>query len=391
MAAWDRWIPKAVQPFFSAWVYQGGGTFAWSSESSIYQKILIVFASIQVNFLPIFGAIAIWLSWPKEGFKDRHQFRTVLFLSIVFVGLYLAHAWASLGKDYCPFCLINYVTFFSPVGILCFFAFLPGAKERRPLLPAWLVGGVIMLLIAVLGYNNYDRFGQPLASINIPRISNFSLQPGTVELWRMLANKFGFSFQFVRMLLPTLAGFLLGALVLGIGYGVAKWSGKSSLLSNPVYALVSVVMVMGILLSPTLLLGGMDPKAECRQNILTSYEKIGTELAQRIPPGSQIYWRGDVSPTALLYVPGIKIYPPQLNAIYSLVLNSDTTQALRHGYWNEELRQKWLSEADIVLVRDSEFMSLSKFLSPEAFDELEATAPAFPCAPETRIRIFKRK
>jgi hypothetical protein len=391
MAAWDRWIPDVLETLFSAWVYQGGGTFAWSSESSFPQKLLIIFTSIQANFLAIFGLIAVWLSWPRQGFKNQHQFKTVLFLSVAFVALYLAHAWASLGKDYCPFCLINYVTFFSSIGMLCFFAFLPGVKERQPILPIWLVGALILLLALGIGYNSSNSFGQSLASISIPRISNFSFQPGTAELWRVLANKFNLSFQFVRILLPTLVGFFAGILILGIGYAVVKWGPKAPPTSNPVYALILVTMLVGTILSPTLILGGMDPKAECRQDIITSYEKIGSELAERIPPGAQVYWQGDASPTALLYVPDIKIYPPQLNAVYSLILNSETGEALRHGYWNEELNQKWLSEADIILVRDSNFASMRTSLSPEVFEELKATPPAFPCAPETRIRIFKRK
>jgi hypothetical protein len=391
MAAWDRWIPKALLPFFSPWAYDGGGTFVWSSQSSFSQKLLVIFISIKANFLVIFGAIAVWLSWPRGGFKNRSQFRAVLFLSVVFVAMYLAHAWASIGKDYCAFCLINYVAFFLPIGLVLFFSFLPGVEERQPILSAWVAGGLIFLLMMGIGYNSHNSFGQSLASLNIPRMSNFSFQPGTVELWQVLANKFNFSFQFVRILLPTLAGLLVGIFILVISYGVVKWARKGSLISNPVYALISVTMLMGIMLSPTFLLGGMDSQAECRQDIIASYEQIGSELAERIPLGARVYWRGDSSPTALLYVPDIKIYPPQLNAIYSFILNSDTQEALRHGYWNEELNQKWLSEADVILVRDSDFMSMSRFLSPEVFDELKSTPPAFPCAPETSIRIFKRK
>ena len=133
-----------------------------------------------------------------------------------------------------------------------------------------------MLLMMGMGYNSHTGFGQSLAFINIPRMSNFSFQPGTVEVWRVLANKFNLSFQVVRILLPTLAGLLVGILILVISYGVVKWGRKGSLISNPVYALISVTMLMGTILSPSFLLGGVDPRGECRQDIIASYEQIGS-------------------------------------------------------------------------------------------------------------------
>jgi len=391
MKVWGRWIPKNLYPFFSTWVYTGGGTLLWSTQPSFSQKVFVIFTSIQANFLAIFGLIAVWLSWPKGGFKNRRQFRTIVFLSVAFVGLYVAHAWASLEKDYCSFCLINYATFFSVMGLLAFFAFLPGIKKRQPILPAWLVGLLILLLLAGIGYSSYDSFGQSLASIKIPRINNFNIQPGTVELWRMLANKFNLSFQSARRLLPSLAGLITGILILGIGWAVTKIGKKNPLLSNPIYALIFVTMLTGLALSPTIALGGISENAHCDKDILAGYEQVGAELVQRIPAGSRVYWKGNPSPTALLYVPGIKIYPPQLNGVYSFVQHGDTQKALLYGYWNEELDKKWLSEADIILIRDSDFLSMRAFLSPGIFDELPSTAPVFPCAPDTRIRIFKRK
>jgi hypothetical protein len=391
MKVWGNWIPKNLYPFFSSWVYTGGGTFFQSPQASLSKKVFVVFSSIQANFLANFGLIAVWLSWPRRGFKNQSQFRTIIFLSVTFVMFYVAHAWASLEKDYCSFCLINYVTFFSVIGLLSFFAFLPGIKERQPILPAWLIGLLILLLLAGIGYSGYDNFGQSLASIKIPRISNFNVQPGSVELWRALANKFNLSFQSALRLLPSLVGLIAGISILGVSWVVTKIGKKNLLLSNSVYALIFVTMLTGLALSPTIALGGISENAHCDKDILTGYEQVGVELVQRIPAGSWVYWKGNPSPTALLYVPGIKIYPPQLNGMYSFVQHSDTQKALRYGFWNEELDEKWLSEADIILIRDSDFMSMRAFLSPEIFDELPSTAPVFPCAPDTRIRIFKRK
>lgn len=388
---WQRWIPQFLRPYFGALIYQGGGTFIWSVQPSFSQKVAIVFTSINASFIAVFSAILVLLSWPRDGFENRHQFRMVVFLLATFLVLYLSHAWASLEKGYCSFCLVNYVTFFSPIGLLLLFAYLPGIRDRRPWLPGWLAGAAILLLVTGMGYSTYGGYGQLLTTVQVPRVSGFSIQAGTVELWRVLANKFGLTFQFLRMALPTSAGFLAGIFILGIGYALAKAGRKDRFLSNLVYAFVSVTLLAGVLLSPTTVLGGVDPASRCQKDILAGYEQIGAQLAARIPPGSQVYWDGDPSPAALLYVPGIKIYPPQLNALYSFISQGDTQTLTRYGFWNEDLDREWLSQADIVLVRSSDFASLKASLSPQIFAELEPTAPAFPCADETRIRIFKRK
>jgi hypothetical protein len=391
LQVWQRWIPQVFRPFFGSWIYQGGGTFIWSTQTSFSQKLVVIFTSIKANFLAIFGLVLVLLSWPKDGFKNRHQLKLVVFLLVTFVVLYIIHAWASLEKGYCSFCLVNYVTFFSPIGLLLFFAFLPGIRNRQPVLPVWLTGIAILFLAAGMGYSTYGDFGQSLASIHVPRISNFSIQPGTVELWRILANKFNFTFQFLRGALPTVVGFVVGVLILSLGFAVTKFSRKNQLLSNSIYAFVFATMLTGLALSPTTILGGIDPNSRCETDILARYEQVGAELAQRIPAGAQVYWDGDPSPAALLYVPGIKIYPPQLNAVYSFLSQGDTQNLMRYGLWNEALDREWLSQADIILIRDSDFASKKASLSPEIFDELEPTAPTFPCASFTSIRIFKRK
>jgi hypothetical protein len=388
LRVWATWMPKNIRLLLGKWVYQGPGRLDTPTQFSFLKNLFVVFSSIRANFLAIFAVLAVWLSWPRDGFKNRSQFKIVVFLSAVFVLLYLAHGWASLTKDYCSFCLVNYVTFFSPVGILLLFAFLPGIKERRPICPAWLAGGLILLLFTGIGYSNYENLGQPLASLNIPRTNDFGQ---TVELWRLLANKFNLDIQDLRRLLPSLAGLLTGLLVLGVGYAVTRLGKKSPLLSSSVYALIFVIMLMGLVLSPTIALGGLADNGRCGNDILTQYEKVGTQLAQRIPAGARVYWRGDPSPTPLLYLPNIKIYPPQLNDFFSVRPPKNINAVLRYGFWNMTLDQKWRFEADVVLIRESEFSSMRAFLSSPRFEELEQTSPVFVCAPDTQIRIFKRK
>ena len=390
LGVWAKWMPKFLSDYFLKWVFPG--KFTHPGNVALSKKILVVFNSVQTNFMAVFAPLMVGLCWPRDGFKNRAQLRTVAFLFVSFIVLYGVHAWASLGKNYCAYCLINYATFFSPIGLLLFFAFLPGISERRPVFPAWLAAVVILLLATGIGYSNYEKFGNALAVIDVPRVSRTGIQPGTIELWRVLANKFSVSFQFLRSLLPTIAGTLVGILLLGLGYVVARIGKRKGLLSNMGYAFLLVTSVTALVLSPTQALGGIAANARCDKDILAQYEKVGAELAQRVPAGAQVYWRGSPSPALLLYLPGIKIYPPQLNGGFGFTTYANSQQALRFGFWNAQLDRKWRTQADVLLIRASELSLMNVKLSPQVFDELPTTSPVFLCAPDdTRIRIFERK
>jgi hypothetical protein len=158
------------------------------------------------------------------------------------------------------------------------------------------------------------------------------------------------------------------------------------------YAFLLVTSVTALVLSPTQALGGIAANARCDKDILAQYEKVGAELAQRVPAGAQVYWRGSPSPALLLYLPGIKIYPPQLNGGFGFTTYANSQQALRFGFWNAQLDRKWRTQADVLLIRASELSLMNVKLSPQVFDELPITSPVFLCAPDdTRIRIFERK
>lgn len=383
---WVTWMPKSIRPLFGSWVYQGIGRLDEPSNASLQKNLLIVFSAIQNNFLAVFSALAVWLSWPRGGFKNPTQFKLVVSLSVILVVLLLGHAWASLTKTYCSFCLVNYITFFSPVALLLFFAFLPSIHERKPLLPIWLVGLVIVLLAAGIGYGNYDRFGVTLTTLPFPR--KLALPLETVEIWRMIYNKFGFDRQDQRQILPVVAGFVAGGFIVILGALLARLN-KNLQFVHGVYAVTLVTLITGAVLSPTLVMGGVVKT--CDQDVLSNYEKIGAQLAARIPPGAQIYWRGDASPISLLYVHDVKIYPPQLNGLFAFRPEPDRQSVLRFGFWNTQLDQEWLASADIFLVRDALFYSLQALLATPQFRELEKTDPVFACSPDTSIRIFERK
>ncbi len=75
-----------------------------------------------------------------------------------------------------------------------------------------------------------------------------------------------------------------------------------------------------------------------------------------IPPGSQIYW-GVESKMLLLYLPEAEVFAPQLDgaAAYIDDPDADTEMLYRFGWWNSELKEEWLQQADYILVENRWF------------------------------------
>jgi hypothetical protein len=153
-----------------------------------------------------------------------------------------------------------------------------------------------------------------------------------------------------------------------------------------------VFLVVGTLLAPTMILGGGYTTYDCSDDVLESYEAAGKHLAENIPPGSRVYWNGQLSTVPLLYVQGIRIYPAQINGDYSLLRNGEDADLVnRFGRWNQALAYQWASEADYVLIEQRKFRDwLRDLMLSGGYEELTPTPPTVYCRDNSQIRIFKR-
>jgi hypothetical protein len=107
--------------------------------------------------------------------------------------------------------------------------------------------------------------------------------------------------------------------------------------------------------------------------------------------GSLVYWKGGLSPAPLLYLPDIQIYPSQLNGDYSLRLGGEEDALLRYGWWSMPLAEKWVGEADIVLVEEQYYYGwLKKAVRLAGYTELPLSPPTSGCRTDSQIRIFQR-
>jgi hypothetical protein len=124
----------------------------------------------------------------------------------------------------------------------------------------------------------------------------------------------------------------------------------------------------------------------------------GKQLAGLIPPGASVYWKGGHSPAPLLYVPGVRVFAPQLNGDYSFYLTGETDILYRLGFWNEELARRWAGEADFILIQERFYEGWLKDWvnggGPAQYEEAGVTVPTAPCGGEIEagspVHVFRR-
>lgn len=394
---WAYWLPEAMTPFLDAWRPPTGVVGYWDPIISLSSRAASFFHSFRFHFIPMVGALSAWLLWPgRDGWRSRADFRKAMLLSALFVTLWLAHLWATMGKDYCVFCLAGYINFFSAAGILLvvltFFSWRSQLTWRRQIV----IVIVILALSAGIGFGAFEEIGDSLWELQISRL--FVGEPlrfsETVPLGGVLENQFQLGYQVLRRLIPTAFGLGTGLAVLAAALllRITFTRRSENQTPSPGYWAVVIFLLLGTVLVPTGLLGGGYQTFDCGGDVIESYEAIGAHLAHAVPPSSKVYWRGRLSAVPLLYMPGIEIYPPQLNGDYTYQLGGDPDALAKYGFWNETLAQQWADEADFILIARRYYEGwLRDLVNAGEFDELERTPVSAHCMEDAQIRIYRRK
>jgi hypothetical protein len=252
----------------------------------------------------------------------------------------------------------------------------------------FLISLFALVVTTGVGYGVKKDLGIELLHLQVPRIEDLHLLPGTVDLWGILANKFDWSYDLLTRLLPAMAGFLVGVLIILTAFVLGRVFVRRNLLSKNYFGLISfaLLLLVGLVLSPSKLLGGGDKLDiyDCGVDVLSSYELAGEYLSIKIPGGSSVYWQGGRSAVPLLYLPDAEIYYAQLNGGYTYFPTGDDEILLKYGYWNSSLAQKWYSQADIILVKEQEYKE------SDEFEVLSITPPVVDYCEESRLYILQR-
>ena len=240
-------------------------------------------------------------------------------------------------------------------------------------------------------------------SWEVPRVTGLRIQPGTIELWGLIANRTGLDIQGVHFLMRRYLrigyGVLIGV-IFGLGVLLTSWIGFSALkkqgntrICHWCYLVLPLFICTGMIFSPFWFLGGGYQDYECQGDVIASSEAVGRDLEDKVPPGALIYWKGGLSPAPLLYLDDYDVFPPLLNGAYTLRQSEDSEALVKYGFWNISLAEQWAETATIVLIEGSRFDGgfLEDAVSSGDFLELDPTPPQSPCQPDSTIRIFLRK
>ncbi len=388
---WARWLPLPfLAPFFAPEHFP-----TWSPEPPIGFRFASFFLAFRYHFAALMGALSVFVFWPKK--NPNHKL--AIFLSLLLVTFFALHAWAALGNEYCVFCFPTYTAFYSGLGLLLVAATLSSWDLNPPAWRAWTGFGLLLLLLAGMAYSAEGTVRDLLPEYFYKRLVMLPMPGfGGAQIWQVFANKFGLEMRAItdaaQVIFPvTVAVGTALLLALIIRFIIRFSASKSATQSAPVSALASsflIIAFLGALFSPSSLLAGEYRGYDCRAHTLPGYEAVGAALAERIPPGSKLYW-GGYSPVTLLYLPGIQILPGQLHGAYSFRISDDDAGLRRYGWTNQSLNEEWLAQADFVLL-EARNLDPDSWLAGQlsAFELVLETAPQS-CEPSSIMYLYRRK
>ena len=382
---WARFLPL---PFLKAWAPPPNHP-TWDPDNPLGFRVASFFLAFRYHFAALVGALAAWVFWPKE-WKSSAQFKTAVFLSVLLFALFVLHAWAALGNEYCVFCFSTYTSFYGSVGLMLIAVTLPSWRLEAPAWRKWFGALGMLGLLPGMAYSAEGTVANLLGSGFYKALLSLPA-PGFAgaQVWQVAANKFQVEyraiFDAVHVWFPVLlaVAFGLGLLAVGKMLNGTKNSAASGALL--------VFVLLGIVFSPSTLLAGEYNSYDCQNDVIPGYAEVGAQLAKVIPPGSSVYWEG-YSPVSLLSLSGVKIYPAQLHGVYSFRISDDDDALVKYGWRNQHLAEKWLAEADFVLVEERN-ISRNDWLAQalENYQEVAVTDRQAGCQPNSFFHVYRRK
>jgi 4-amino-4-deoxy-L-arabinose transferase-like glycosyltransferase len=381
---WAPWLPGSVSPFLDPFRVPSDGEIVKRTTFSNLSRLLSATQGIRDNFFPFIGGlIGITLLSTEPSWKKNPNYRSAVFLGILFIVLTAMHFWASILNNSCIFCFSPYLSFFRSAGIL-FVIVMIRMWDGVPGTFRWIIVALITLMsFSMVGYSMFETLGKPLMNINIPDVSiGDKTWLSSTTFGELISSLFNLELSTARQILPLLAGTGVGILLSLVSLAFRRRINATLLLAH-------LTLILGVVLPfPTVFIS--DYNTRCDINVLDAYEENGSYLAGIVPPGSLIYWAGGSSVAPLLYMPGVDVFPAQLNQVNSFRKGGDPVELLKFGLWNDILAEQWKSKADFVLVEERFYSSWKDILTPQEFDEFPRTGK-LSCSENSRIRIFRRK
>lgn len=251
---------------------------------------------------------------------------------------------------------------------------------------------IILVLITTtgIGFSLQQNIAISLLKIRVPSLHASSHQ--AYELWDVLSSRFNLSYSTLAQILPAMAGFLFGLLILFISFLFRKLVKINQQSMSATSAILVITIIIGLFLSPTYLLAGKGSIGVCENDVLVRNEEIGTILQNTMKEGSRVYWEGTI-PTSLLYLRGFQYFPAQLNMQFNYLKDGNTEIVEKNGFWNDELAQQWLNEADYLVLSPEASLNRGVNSDPDLirkFELMSVTESLNPCSDTTVLQIYKK-
>ena len=386
---WAIRVPDFPLSFLDAWKMPaaGGSSLPEPEESNLYRMILYFWLTFRLHFVSLVSALTVWLLLTFRNIRlISERMRAVIFLSVLLIVLYVAHIQVSFFGEFCISCILLYVGYFDFLGLMMLVIAAPILlKQLTPLRQA-IIFAVISLLVLGIGFSSHEDLSPDFAKAMIERLDGTYVW-GAMIHYISLPQLILFRVTFV--LLVSALVIVLGAITLGLVY--RSFNDRQLAVGRIGIVALNLFLIVGLILSPTKVLGLGNNFFECGgTDVLAAYKKAGAELSRVIEPGSKIYWEGRI-PAIFLYMPNVKVYPPQLNHVHSYYIGGDSKVLLRFGQWNDELARQWLADADYIMVQNTEKVYLTdEMLESGQYTKVFSAPRAEKCRWQSAIQVYKR-
>jgi len=387
---WAPWLPSELTGWLDPFRPPMDVIASWNPSVDWIGRAAAILQGVRYHLIIVVaGVSSLILLKSRSAWVSPTRFRMFVYLAVLYFGLFALHAWAAVGSSYdffsCVYCFAPYLGFFAPAGILLGVVSVDSwANEdlRSRVLIACIF---VVILSAGVGFSAFEDIGNRLLSLPFPRVKEGGLLPGWITLWDLLSSKTSLPLALARKLVSLGAGAVGGMLIVMAAY--MAWRRY-----RPAQGYASFLLHFTLLLSYGLapLLAGRASSPDCRVDVIALNEEVGYHLASIIPEGSLIYWDGGLSVVPMLYLPGRKLFPPQINSGYTFVQGGDPEELIRFGYWNSELRERWLAQADFLIVEELRYAGWKWRLTASRYSEYQRTQVGTSCLEGTRLRIFRR-
>jgi hypothetical protein len=392
---WIPWLPKSLTPFLNSIRFEVEGIPFYDPNPPFLTRLYAFWEGVRIHYIPFTASlISILLILSKRKnwriLTLNTVFKLTIFLSVTYLFLMVEHFYATIMLNYCVYCFSVYLSFFPVFGVLSL-AVIPNLlliENKKSKLNIFLAVLFFLIWFTGIFFGGWQKLNGIL-EIQVPR--SFQLPIQTVELWGIFHNKFGWSYDTLRILLPSIAGFFIGLFMLGSITLFLYILRKRNYQVNFSKFTLTSLLILGIIFLPSPLLGGEIELNRCN-NILSSFEASGSKLASIIPENSTVYYAGDFSPIVMLYLPTVKIFPQQYEQDYSHRIGGESTTLEKYGYWNDKSAKNWIDQSDFLIISEKNFqrLNLKDKIPYTEFELLYQSEPILSCNAETSLMLFER-